>query len=334
MRITNWDYTPLTSDEKIEGLTLEERYGKASFCGYKTKDWGKSIAEFVLLEKESLGEASLALGQYVQANDSQAALDHFLKAAKAGIAEGAWGAACILGHEHIAQIKGKDKSWYELCLQAALGGCGDAMNELGNYYNRINDYIGAYYWYQLAEFYECPGSVGSAARIVEKYLRAGSPALSQSIDGVRPNDVKNTISIFRCMTQQDALDQKRMDSFVRAAMEDENEIMGLFIGHFFEQVAKMDGNARMGYKLAAHNHSIIGMKCYGDMLYHGIGGDEEKDKAISWYQDAAEKGEKTACFIMGELLQILDNKLSAYWFSSAIRRGYTPALERMLQVLE
>lgn len=63
------------------------------------------------------------------------------------------GCAGILGHDYIADVTYTDKEWYSYCMQAALGRCCDAMNELANMYNRQNDFLGELYWYQMAAYY-------------------------------------------------------------------------------------------------------------------------------------------------------------------------------------
>ena len=317
-------------DESIS-MSLKERYGKASLRAYKTGNWSEAIEEFRKLEDEGLGEASVALGQYVQISDKSKALAHFRKAAAKGVAEGAWGCAAILNHVYQADINGVDKEWYRYCLQAAQGGCCDAMNELGNMYNRRNDYLGAFYWYQMAAFYEHPQALYAVSGTIDKYKAAGRPKVASTIDGVHPNDVKNAISIFRCITQQDKLDQTRMDNFLSEAMNDNNEIVGLFIGQFFENI-KMDGNAKLGYQLAAHNNSIMGMKFFADMQAFGRGCERNLKNAYGWYKAAADAGEKTACFIMGEFLRKPSPHLAAYYYAVSYRRGYEPALTRLLQM--
>ena len=323
---------PISEKPSAPSLTLEERYGKASLSAYKSTDWTAATEEFLKLEEQGLGEASVALGQLAQMDNKEKALTHFRKAAAKGIAEGAWGYAGLIGHQYIADINGEDKEWYQYCLQAANKGCCDAMNELGNMYNRIEDYLGAFYWYQMAAYYEQPNGYQTVMALLNKWRNSGSPTVSESIDGVRPNDVANATRIFRCMTKQDTLDPALMDTFMHLAMEDNNEIMGLFIGHFFEDAVKMDGNAKMGYQLAAHNNSIMGMKCLADMLAAGRGCERNMQNALGWYIEAANLGEKTACFIMGEFYRTQNKKyLAAYYYSMSFRRGYQPAYTRLLQ---
>lgn len=314
-------------------LSQKERYGKASLEGHKKGNWDEVSVEFQKLEDEGFGEASVALGQLEMSYGNKSkALEHFRKAASAGIAEGAWGCAGIIGHEYYADIEGTDKEWYTYCLQAATGGCCDAMNELANMYNRQDDYLGAFYWYLMASYYGHPQGYKSVEVTTSKYISAGKPAIGNSIDGVRPNDVKNAIAIFRCMTKQDSLDNAKMEQFITAALEDDNEIMGLFIGHFFEEAVKMDGNAKMGYQLAAHNNSAIGMKSLADMLAYGKGCERNMQAAAEWYQGAAEKQEMTACFVMGEFLRRQQPYLAAYYYCMAFRRGYEPAFDRIQQM--
>ena len=330
--ISSTQTSEATSRPKSPIMSLKERYGKVSIKAYKTGDWSEALEEFQRLENEGLGEASVALGQYAQMSDKSEALSHFRKAAAKGVAEGAWGCAAILGHAFQADVDGADKEWYKYCLQAAQGGCCDAMNELGNMYNRRNDYLGAFYWYQMAAYYEHPQGYSAVGGILSKYIAVGMPTLASTIDGVRPKDVKNAISILRCMTKQDKLDNSLMDAFMQAAMEDDNEIMGLFIGHFFEDTVKMDGNARMGYQLAAHNNSIMGMKCLADMQAYGKGCERNMQAAAEWYQAASNAGEKTACFVMGEFLRKQNPNLAAFYYSAALRRGYEPAYTRLQQM--
>ena len=323
---------PASSSPSKQSMSLKERYGKASLKAYKSGDWSEAVEEFQRLENEGLGEASVALGQYAQMDDKDKALEHFRKAAAKGVAEGAWGCAAILGHAYQADIEGADQEWYQYCLQAARGGCCDAMNELGNMYNRRNDYLGAFYWYQMAAYYEHPQGYSAVGGTLSKYMAAGRPPVASSIDGVRPKDARNALSIFRCLTRQDNLDQARMDAFMHAAMEDDNEIMGLFIGHFFEDTVKMDGNARLGYQLAAHNNSIMGMKCLADMQAYGKGCERNMQAATEWYQAASDACEKTACFVMGEFMRKQNPDLAAYYYAVALRRGYEPAYSRLQQM--
>jgi len=317
---------------KKKPQTLEERYGKVSMEAFKTGNWTNALVELEKLEEEGLGEASIALGQYIQMSDAKKAGSHFHKASKKGIAEGSWGFAAFTGHSYRADEDVFDDIWHTYCLKAAKGGCGDAMNELGNVYNRRNNYLSAFYWYQMAAYYEHPDGYRSVEGIINKYISAGMPEISSTIDGVSNNEEKNAISIFRCLTKQDKLDQARMDSFLRAAMEDDNEIMGLFIGHFFEDVVKKDGNAKLGYQLAANNDSIIGTKCLADMFAFGKGCARDIKAAMPLYQKAADACEKTSCFVMGESLRKENPYLAAYYYAVAYRRGYEPALARLQQM--
>ena len=53
--------------------------------------------------------------------------------------------------------------------------------------------------------------------------------------------------------------------------------------------------------------------------------------AMEWYKGAADAGEKTACFIMGEFYRAKNKDKAAYYYSMAFRRGYEPAYTRLRQ---
>lgn len=307
-------------------------YGKVSLQAYKSCNWDEAMIEIQRLEDEGLGEASIALGQYAQMSDKPKALAHFRKAAAQGIAEGAWGCAAIIGHAYQADINGADKEWYKYCLQAARGGCADAMNELGNMYNRRNDYLGAFYWYQLAAYYDHPQAYNAVGGTLKKYMNAGKPAIASTIADVHPNEVKSAIGIFRCMTQQDELDEQRMNMFFALALEDVNEFMGLFLGHFFEDVVEDYSQAKIGYQIAANNNSIMGKRCLADMQAAGKGCERDMQTAFGWYKSAAESCEKASCFVMGEFTRKRNPDLAAYYYAVAYRRGFEQALTRLQQL--
>lgn len=312
-------------------LTQRERYGKASLIGYQQGDWATATVEFRKLEAEGFGEASIALGQMAQQTSKTQALVHFRKAAAAGLAEGQWGVAAILGHEYVADVAGKDKEWYEYCLKSAQGGCGDAMHELGKHYHHKGDYLAAYYWFQLASWYECQEANYSVAGLLMECKGKNLGALSTSIDGVPATTVRNVTDVFNIFMGKKNLDNAFIDSFMLKSLANNDEFLALFFGHFFEEVVKMDGNSKMAYQFGAHAGSIMGMKCLGDMLAYGKGCERSLEKAFSWYRPAADKGEKTSCFIMGQVTRQNKNE-AAYWFSAALRRGYEPAYEALMKL--
>lgn len=315
-------------------ISKEERYGKYSLQGYKSSDWTEPLAEFQKLEDEGFYEASIALGQFAQINDEDKAFAHFKKAADAGLAEAQWSCAAILGHEYIPEIDGKDKEWYKYCLAAAKGGCCDAMNELGNVCSRQNDYLAAFYWYQMATWYEHPegqyglgGIIGKWSALTEK------PELTDSIDGVSSVDVGSAKRAFKFVTKQEKITAATIQELMVSCLADNSEFMPLFLAHFFEEAVQDDKQAKLYYQVAGHNNSIMGMKSIGDMLAYGKGCQQDMEKAFSWYRGSADANEKTSCFIMGEYFRMQNKNLAAYWYTKAIRRGYEPARQRMLMVL-
>lgn len=326
-----------------KNISKEERYGKASLRAYKTDQWDEAMVEFGRLEYEGLTEASIALGQYAQITDKERALKHFRKAAAAGDAEGAWSCAAIIGHEYVADITGRDEEWYNYCLQAARGGCADAMNELANFHNRIEDYLGAFYWYRMAELYLHPQGSVSVIVNFDKWHKAGKPTLSDSIFGVSPSDTqyaKELFSLFENPRYFDSLLQDYRNEYnpyysprsFKGYSGKESELVGLSIGHIFEDRLGINSMAADAYYNAARNNSIMGMKSYADMVMLGFGREKNTHEAFSWYNQAADAGEKTSCFVMGEFMRDKSKYLAAYWYSKAYRRGYTPALDRLMKL--
>lgn len=315
-------------------LTKEERYGKYSLLGYKENKWDEASAEFQQLEDEGFYEASIALGQLAQMTDNDKAFAHFKGAAEAGLAEAQWSCAAILGHEYIPEVDGKDKEWYKYCLAAAQGGCCDAMNELGNVYSRQNDYLAAFYWYQMAIWYEHPEGMYGVGGILGKWSAlTEKPKLTDCIDGVKLVDVASAKKVFKFVTKQEEFTPEAIPNLMIACSTDGSEFMPLFLAHFFEEVVQDDKQAKVLYQIAGHNNSIMGMKSFGDMLAYGKGCQQDMEKAFSWYVGSAEANEKTSCFIMGEYYRMQNKNLAAYWYAKAIRRGYEPARQRMLTAL-
>lgn len=301
---------------------MMEAYGKASYVGYKTDKWDDARRVFEELEAEGFPEASVALGQLSQGTDVQSAKSHFRRAAEKS-AEAAWGYAANLGHSYIADIDGDDKEWYRYCLLAAKGGNSDAMNELGNMYNRRVNYLGAFYWYYMAAFYEHPQGWQGVAGELQKWQKDGMPNLDDKIDGVSKSE---TLAVKHVV---EALRYKNLNFLIlmHLAMEDDNEFAGLFIGHMCEQNNDWE-RAKQGFQFAAHNKkSVMAKKCLGDMLAYGKGCDADLGKSLEWYKAAAELGEKSALFIYGQFVARRNPAEAVYWLACAYRRGYMPALD-------
>ena len=311
-------------------MTNEEKYGYLSRHGFSTLEWNEQ--EFLDLLNDGFSEASITLAQLAQINDEEKALKFFKIGAEAGNAEAAWGAAAILGHGYEPDIEGEDKLWYHYCLQAAQGGCPDAMHELGKGYHHLGNYLAAYYWFQLAMWYEHPEAQYSVNGIISTYQKAGSPDVVSEIDGVPNGEVEHAKRFFGIVTGKTRMVPNFVEDAIGEGLNDGVIFLNLFMAHFMEEFFKNDEQAKTFYQLAAHNESIIGMKCLGDMLAYGKGCQQNMQNAVSWYIGAAEKGEKTACFIMGELYRKQNKDLAAFWYAKALRRGYEPARKRLLQL--
>jgi len=315
--------------------SLQERYGEASIQGHKKGNWGEVANKYRQLEEEGLGEASIALGQLVQAHSSSEALYHFRNAAEKGIAEGAWGVAAILGHQYIPDIDGADKEWYHFCLQSARAGCCDAQHELGNIYSRQKKYLSAFYWFTLSGYYEHPDGHFDASKVIEMWESDGRPTVEPSQWNVAEDLedglgklAENAFLLWQIHTGEKELTKQVLDSMFYLSAMHGSEIVGLFLGHLYED-HNVFAQSKLAYQVAANSGSIMGMKCLGDMLAVGRGCERDMEKAASWYRLASNKGEKTACFIMGEFFRRTNPNLAAYYYAMAFRRGYEPALVRI-----
>ena len=320
--------SPITKEDLMRQL------GRASVELFSHDDNQEAVAKFIDLETKGLAEAGITLGQLYQMKDKKEAMKHFRIAADAGIAEGAWGVAALLSHDYIPQINGKDAEWYKYCVQAAKGCCPDAMNELGKMYNRQNEYLAAFYWFQMAIYYEHPEAINDLFAMQRRYLQEGTnKTFSMQVPEINKDESDAANVLFKVLISRETkLDKPLVDSLFRLrAMSMGSEITGLFLGHFFEDHG-LDSNAKMAYQVAANSGSVMGMKCIGDMQAYGKGCEQDMQKAFSWYQGAAEAYEKTACFIWSQLFRVKDPAMAAYWLTASYRRGYQPALDLMMKL--
>lgn len=310
---------------KKNELPPRERYGEATLAAIKAMDWEKTKQVLFDLEREKLAEASVALGQLFSGEDTEEAVRHFKIGADLGNAEAAWGVASNLGHGYIPDIAGRDGTWYRYCLKAAQGGCADAMNELGNIYNRQDVYLASFYWFQLAGYYEHPTGAQDAQNVVEKWKNHGCPNLEDNIDGVREKDVAGAKAAISVWSGKRKIDQELVRTSMVQGMEGDCEFLQLFIGDTCEFAFHDDATAKMQYQLAAHNESPCGMRRLGNMLAYGKGCEQNLESAFTWFPAAADAGEKIAQFVMGQVTKQQNPNLAAYWFMSSYRRGYEPA---------
>lgn len=318
---------------KDEGNPME-RYGYYSYYGFKTDDWETSIKEFQKLEDEGFFEASITLGQMQQSRVSpwhqSIAKSHFEKAANAGIAEGAWGVAALLGHPYDPDIHGADKEWYKYCLQAAKGGNPDAMHELGKVFHHKRDYLSAFYWFIMSGYYDHPDGHYDRNVLKKYYAEDKEPQNAEFIDGIDKKESENALMLFKILLSEEvSLNKDVMDDIFKRAMAG-SELMALFFAHFAEDVRHSFADAKLGFQIAAHNNSIAGQRCLADMQITGKGCERDIQKALSWYQAAAEAGDARACFVIAQAYR--NSKMAAFWYTASYRRGFEPALDALLKL--
>ena len=68
------------------------------------------------------------------------------------------------------------------------------------------------------------------------------------------------------------------------------------------------------------------------MIFTGKGVERDVKRAIQLYQQSADLGERAAMFIMGEFLKKNNKNLAAYWYGKSHVRGYSAALNRLVQL--
>ena len=308
-------------DFYFQNLSNIMDYGEAMYEWHKNHNDKKLYEVMQTLEDDGFGEASLEIGQYCLATDPGKAFEHFFKAAKSGVAYGAWECSKILGKIAKDETSEYYNNWYELLHQAAKGGCCPAMKQLSELYLIKDDYLAAFYWQLKGMYYDYWGKTAAPDTIIQKWIKAGKPQLSATIYRIGSKDVESAKEIFNVVVNPELLDQKMMDRFMALAMEDDNEIMGLFIGNFFETEVQIPENAVLGYQLAAHNNSIKGMSRLGELMYEGKGCSKDVDTAMLWLEYAAYiGGDKKASEIMDRINRRFDPQEADFWQSIAKHR--------------
>ena len=86
------------------------------------------------------------------------------------------------------------------------------------------------------------------------------------------------------------------------------------------------------YNAIAFEKDPHGIKCYADMLFTGRGIERDVNGAVRMYNMAANLGERSAMFIMGEFTKAQNKNMAAYWYGVSHSRGYEHSLTRLMQL--
>ena len=285
-------------------------------------------AGYVAMEKivDRFPEAGVTLGQYYQQTDVKRARKYFKMAADAGIEEGQWGYANTIPHSTVLDLSDpNDKEYLKYCLMAAEGGCPDAANEMGNICHRKKFYEESTYWYGMAYSLEHPSGMTSMRGITKEWQQNGvSKEYKPHMQHFTKERHETALLIYKMFNQ--SLETSDLDRMMELALQGEN-LAGFIFAKIMEQHNK-DILAYTAYNaLAIENHPYA-LRCYADMLLNGKGTARDVDGAFRMYQQAAERGNATAMFAMGQkAVKDGDKYLAACWFGQAYSRGMEMAGE-------
>ena len=145
------------------------------------------------LSDEGFVEASIALAMFIENSAERKLL--YKKAADSNNCEGLWAYSSFLKHSYIPDpTNADDAEWETTCLKAARYGSVDGMNEMGNIYNRRNQFAESMYWYAMANFNDHPQGEISVNGITKKWISAGKP--TQYIKSDYFSEKQHKIAIF------------------------------------------------------------------------------------------------------------------------------------------
>ena len=309
-------------------LTNEEKYGKAwlMIVGQKQKNAGLQIMK----ELDSAGyiEGTIALSMFAQNSEERKRL--IKKAADAGNVEGLWEYCGFLKHSYVPDRRNPDDAnWEKYCSAAAELGSADAMNEMGNVCSRRNQYAESMYWYVMANSNEHPDGQLSMAGIANKWVSAGCPY--DFIPGTPKFDRnRHTCAITYLELYAGKELTTDINTIVQMAINGVS-IAGYLAGDIFENAGNDEMAFRM-YNALAFEHDAHAIRCLGDMYYYGKGTTRNPESAFKMYNLAAQTGDRGAMFIIGELTKAQNKNLAAYWYGVSHTRGYSPALQRLIQL--
>ena len=307
-------------------LSERERYGQA-WLQIVGQNRTKGLQAMRELSDGGFIEASIALAMFTENPTERKAL--YKKAADANNPEGLWGYAGFLQHSFVPNPKNPaDAQWEATCLKAARLGSVDAMNEMGNIYNRRNQYTRSMYWYMMAHLNDFPQGQISVNGIAQKWLNDDMPYDYEPGDDF--SEVKHKCALFYLEMWADQEITTPIDEYIRMNLAGE-PLAAYLTGDMFEQA----GNYEMAYKMynaIAFENDAHGLKCYADMLFTGRGVEKDMQGALKMYSASAERGDRAAMFVVGEFTKNTNANLAAYWYGVAHSRGYQHALPRLMQL--
>ncbi len=311
-------------------LSTEEKYGKACLLtfGENQKLFEKGYKSFVELDQAGFVEASLVLA--MMSRNPSDKYTYITKAAKAGNCEAIWQSTMFMPHSYIPnRAVAQDALWEDTCLKAAERFNVDAMNEMGNIYNRRKNYAEAMYWYSMANAYGHQEGKISQTGLASNWLAAGAPRTFQH-GSPRFDRARFDCAICYLEWNTGMKITKPIQEIVAYALA------GIPIAVFLAgDIFEAQNNDAMAYKMynaLAFTNDPHGLRCYADMLMMGKGTNTDPGTAQKYYQLAALGGDREAMYITGEFLKGTNVNLAAYWYGLSHVRGYRMATERLQQL--
>ena len=303
------------------------QYGAAFSLLLDDSTYDKGLSRIIKLEEEGFAEAGVLLGQIFR-NDPNEAVRHFKIAANKNIAEGCWGLQGYVEHNHVPQNGNKnDEYWVSLVKKAAELGCPEAMNEMGNIENRRGNYFLSAYWYGLSDIYEYPQAVYGCRGIASRWVDAGRPEIPEEHIGDPYYEQGRLLIDTDTDNRETAL-----NNILNSAEKDNYPAIKVFAAKVYE-VKGEDEKAFKLYKEASALGDIYASRACADMLMIGKGCEKNFKKAVISYANAAKRGDKNSCFVMGEIERNRGNKnLAKTWYVKAHVRGMEHAIERIRQM--
>ena len=308
-------------------LSKEEKYGKAwlMIVGQNRQQGLQLMRE---LDAAGFIEASIALAMFTENPAERKRLAK--KAADAGNPEGLWEYCGFLPHSYCPDpTDDQDALWERYCTQAAEAGSVDAMNELGNVYNRRGNHAESMYWYAMANANDHRDGMVSMSGIARSWVNSGAPY------DMKPSSAKFDDARHKCALayleihsgKELSVEMDEIISMVLAGVP----IAAYLAGDLFEAAE----NHEMAYKMynaIAFEKDPHGIKCYADMLFTGRGIERDVNGAVRMYNMAANLGDRSAMFIMGEFTKTQNKNMAAYWYGVSHSRGYEHSLTRLKQL--
>lgn len=308
----------------------ESRYGEAWLLIANPNKTDQGISMMRELSDAGFIEASVSLAMFC--DDPSERKELVKRAADKGNPEGIWEYCGFLSHSYILNPnKKEDALWEKYCSTAAEKGIPDAMIEMGNVYNRRQHLAESMYWYAMAYYYDHPQGFGSMKGIAHKWNMMGCPRRFNN-GSTMFDTSRNTCAMTLLELHSDNELSGSFDDIIKLVL-DGIPLAGYFAGEMLEDMNNHEMAYRM-YNALAIEHDAHAIKCCADMLMTGKGVQQDSQRAIQMYFEAAELGERSAMFVAGEFLKQTNKKMAAYWFGLSHSRGFEHSFERLKQITQ